>query len=499
MVKKKKSAKNNNQKPNPNWIILSKNDVPKSDKDLPAFIDNYLKNMIIGLIDPVFPPNVEEIVQALLNDGLILASFHQSRKRKKKGGKHWIVLSLGKSDIAARTFAQGLEYHASKQRVKSFWRVDKKRKSYLEIMVSCGHEEVHNINGNNCVIVCGDYSKATTDLMRNRCLNKMIDIKQVAEICYQLGLNDEVEEINNWWRIFAEKAYFQGTVNFPGKISVTLCPDDKCSKLHMIPPYVMTKWDNNSKNPYDTYDSLVFFKDNPRLWNYDNPGLWTCDDPHMGSSRSCGAPTWCVLCSWDGFPCVPYHFGDTCESWQRKQVARKEVISKEELVELKKAGMGVCPNNDCKARFMKDNNGCDKMQCSNCGTKFCFICGEITPTYRHYSNDGRLGTYGCPKRATGDFGSRAAVGDKEEKEEAEAGIDEVLDGAGDGRDAGADGDGRAGGAGRDAGAGAGAGADGDGDGAGGAGRDAGEAPLPPPAVDLDAQIAMRLQLENGDA
>jgi len=52
-----------------------------------------------------------------------------------------------------------------------------------------------------------------------------------------------------------------------------------------------------------------------------------------------------------------------------------------------------CPNKVCKARIQK-TEGCNKMQCSSCNTKFCWVCLKIIDSYAHFDESPQCNMFG---------------------------------------------------------------------------------------------------------
>jgi hypothetical protein len=92
-----------------------------------------------------------------------------------------------------------------------------------------------------------------------------------------------------------------------------------------------------------------------------------------------------------------------CEQFQMQ--SRRKDISEEKVEEMRQNNLAYCPN--CPALIQKEA-GCDHMDCSQCGTAFCWVCNMIldknAPYRDHLIGDGVLGTYACPKRTTTDEG-----------------------------------------------------------------------------------------------
>lgn len=96
----------------------------------------------------------------------------------------------------------------------------------------------------------------------------------------------------------------------------------------------------------------------------------------------------CIRCS-----AQPYHRGLTCEAYAEQKQTRKrgrEVDDGSESFRkwMEETGTKQCPK--CKIAITKQNlnnqasqrTECHKMNCRNCGTRFCFKClAELTPEY----------------------------------------------------------------------------------------------------------------------
>ena len=405
------------------WKIVLPKDIEGKTPDvcLSYLRQNLGENPIVGLDDLAYPMDVEEARDYLLQ-GMILVSIHSTRRRKGKGGRHWIVLTRGKSDWGGKTISESLEYHDHMHQIWTFW-VEEKDDVKLVVRIPCGHEMVREINAKQTRLVCGHYDKAHTNQEKKRCLQKMISLDDVMNLCLTRNLLDEYKEMQKLFKRFASKTYQRGATSHPGKRAMTWCPDPRCGEEFQLLPKKRVPFGNHLADP------IMFFSANTAYeWTHNDhvPTMWSCSDP----KKICGGKTWCVTCTWEGYNATPYHIGKTCDTYQRECAADKIQFSAEELQEMRGLNIRVCPNNLCKALIQKID-GCDKMQCRLCATKFCFVCGEKTPTYAHYNDDRRIGTYGCPKRASADERDAAIV---EEKEDAGVG---AAAGGGAGADAGA--------------------------------------------------------------
>jgi len=85
--------------------------------------------------------------------------------------------------------------------------------------------------------------------------------------------------------------------------------------------------------------------------------------------------TWCRQCN-----VTPYHDNKTCIEYE---IESKNCDNSKYIFELKEQGLlKFCPQ--CKTPILK-NSGCNKMYCSLCNTKWCWICSSLNIDYDHYN------------------------------------------------------------------------------------------------------------------
>lgn len=90
--------------------------------------------------------------------------------------------------------------------------------------------------------------------------------------------------------------------------------------------------------------------------------------------------TWCRMCL-----VQPFHSGKSCIEYEAEN---KNTENGNFIWEMNKRGkLKFCPQ--CKAATFK-NNGCNKMICSLCGVKWCWLCTSTGIDYDHY-NSGNIG------------------------------------------------------------------------------------------------------------
>jgi hypothetical protein len=117
--------------------------------------------------------------------------------------------------------------------------------------------------------------------------------------------------------------------------------------------------------------------------------LDTSDYLHLCSNKSCRKvvketpfymvdcpdchTTKCVLCNVE-----PFHLGMSCE-----QHKKNDMTVDKELEELLRSNViRFCPS--CNHAIEKTNDTCNKVYCSECHTKFCWLCGEAHIDYDHF-------------------------------------------------------------------------------------------------------------------
>ena len=94
---------------------------------------------------------------------------------------------------------------------------------------------------------------------------------------------------------------------------------------------------------------------------------------HMGCQTS-----WCRQCL-----ATPYHVGKSCLQFELES---NKTENGKFICEMKNKGrLKFCPQ--CRAPCIK-NSGCNKMLCSQCNCKWCWICLADNIDYDHYNYDG---------------------------------------------------------------------------------------------------------------
>lgn len=100
---------------------------------------------------------------------------------------------------------------------------------------------------------------------------------------------------------------------------------------------------------------------------------------------SCGI-TWCKTCSKS-----PFHYGFTCTEniIQNNTTPTEKLISKKLL----NGEAKLCPCCKTVTERVKDKKGnfvaCNKMLCSICGVKWCWLCNDIDIDYKHYNSESK--------------------------------------------------------------------------------------------------------------
>lgn len=88
--------------------------------------------------------------------------------------------------------------------------------------------------------------------------------------------------------------------------------------------------------------------------------------------------SWCRNCL-----VSPYHVGKSCIE---VEADNNNTENGKLIFELKNQGkLKFCPK--CRAPSIK-NNGCNKMVCGSCGGKWCWLCGQDSVDYDHFSYNG---------------------------------------------------------------------------------------------------------------
>lgn len=102
------------------------------------------------------------------------------------------------------------------------------------------------------------------------------------------------------------------------------------------------------------------------------------DTDYPGNNLVCHGcqTTWCRQCL-----AIPYHVGKSCIELE---IENKNTENGKFIWEMKRQGkLKFCPQ--CRSPCIK-NNGCNKMICSQCNGKWCWLCLAINIDYDHYSD-----------------------------------------------------------------------------------------------------------------
>lgn len=100
---------------------------------------------------------------------------------------------------------------------------------------------------------------------------------------------------------------------------------------------------------------------------------------HTGNKLVCHdcEITWCRQCL-----VIPYHDKKSC---LEVEMENKNSENGKFIWEMKRSGkLKFCPQ--CRSPCIK-NNGCNKMLCTQCNCKWCWICLSINVNYDHYNSD----------------------------------------------------------------------------------------------------------------
>jgi hypothetical protein len=103
------------------------------------------------------------------------------------------------------------------------------------------------------------------------------------------------------------------------------------------------------------------------------------DNDYLANKLMCQdcKTTWCKQCL-----SIPYHLNKSCLEFE---IENRNTKNGKFILEMKKAGkIKFCPQ--CRAPCFK-NNGCNKMICSQCGVKWCWLCLEKYIDYEHYNSN----------------------------------------------------------------------------------------------------------------
>jgi hypothetical protein len=105
------------------------------------------------------------------------------------------------------------------------------------------------------------------------------------------------------------------------------------------------------------------------------------DVEYVGNNLVCYGgcqASWCRNCL-----ISPYHYGKSCIEIEAEN---KNTDNGKLIWDLKRQGkLKFCPQ--CRAPCIK-NNGCNKMSCSVCKSKWCWICEAANIDYTHYNTGG---------------------------------------------------------------------------------------------------------------
>jgi hypothetical protein len=327
-------------------------------------------------------PDNKKCIEAFAGERRLVVPLHP-RKFKQRGCKtrHTALLynplteEAGKKglegpEVTYLTFLQIVQY-ATPGKFSFKWRTkpnsmrDSMSGTYLAVMMDCPHTFTREFPGKG--------GKTTTQLYK---CNRKVDMESI--ISQMPDCKDKVE----LKKIVCQKIDAFLLTNDFG----TFCPNKKCKNTHTIP--LLPFLDRKCK-PKTTFAQY------PKHWNGLNIPMWTCSD--------CSS-SWCVKCLQAGFDNqTTYHDGMKCKQFQMQ--SRRKEITENEVKEMRQNNLAYCPN--CPALIQK-SEGCDHMDCAQCGTAFCWVCNMIldknAPYRDHLIGDGLLGTYECPKRTTGDEG-----------------------------------------------------------------------------------------------
>lgn len=119
--------------------------------------------------------------------------------------------------------------------------------------------------------------------------------------------------------------------------------------------------------------------------------LKTSDKLHLCTQKSCRRvveetifymidcpdchTTKCTLCNAE-----PFHLGMNCEQYKQHDRSNDSYKELEELLRMNVVRL--CPS--CNHAIEKTNDTCNKVYCSECHTKFCWLCGEAHIDYDHF-------------------------------------------------------------------------------------------------------------------
>uniref|UniRef100_A0A6C0EK60 RING-type domain-containing protein n=1 Tax=viral metagenome TaxID=1070528 RepID=A0A6C0EK60_9ZZZZ len=104
------------------------------------------------------------------------------------------------------------------------------------------------------------------------------------------------------------------------------------------------------------------------------------DDTYVGNRVSClfCSTTWCRQCR-----ISPYHTEKTCLEYE---IEEKKGENAKMIWEMSQQGnVKFCPN--CKSPTLRhEERSCNKITCTSCGVKWCWLCGKGGIDYDHFND-----------------------------------------------------------------------------------------------------------------
>lgn len=205
--------------------------------------------------------------------------------------------------------------------------------------------------------------------------------------CFLMYLRTELDKILSRMRVM------KGAIG--SELPVIPCPGRFCSEKRNLchKNLSITEWlgtfpaDECKSTEYNdllrilaVFDSAGFLM---ICQNADCPGV-AC---RIGPSFSCDLckVTWCANCGTS-----PHHEGISCLQHRCNEMSNMDE-SEKAIMEMHRGGLlRFCPV--CSHGVQK-NGGCNKIVCSRCGAKWCWLCGEIGIDYDHFNiaNGGSCG------------------------------------------------------------------------------------------------------------